>query len=565
MKRVIVILVILAVMIGGTMGIYYVSAENKKTSTDIPPDAEIVTTERGLIKAQVNATGNVAAEALVSLGFKTSGRVAKVLIEEGDTVTEGQVLARLETAELDLQITQAEANLEISETQLQKLQEKASDYDIAAARAAVQSAQESYERVLEGPDEAEFAAAEATLISAQENYTRVLEGPDAAELAAARAAVTSAQANLDKLETGRTADEITVARAELKRTQIALEQAQSEYDKIAWTNQVGMTPQAAQLEQATVAYEAALANYNIALEGFSDREVLAAAAQVAQAESTLASLLKMPRPADVAAAQAQIEQAESALDKLRDMPHSADVAAAQAQVEQAQASLDRLLEAAKDTDITIAEAQVKQAKVSLEQAKLAKENAVLKAPRKGKVARSDLRVGEFVSVGAPVMQIVCLTNLHIDVLIDEIDINAIEPGQVAEITLDAMPGVDLSGHVTKIAPTATVEGGVISYKVTVELDDTDVKVLEGMTANVAITTERKEDALLLTNRAVQVDRETGKLFVERKKMLGTELVEIETGLRDENNVEVVRGLEEGDKVVIRTLTQAERIRATFGE
>jgi multidrug efflux pump subunit AcrA (membrane-fusion protein) len=138
-------------------------------------------------------------------------------------------------------------------------------------------------------------------------------------------------------------------------------------------------------------------------------------------------------------------------------------------------------------------------------------------------------------------------------------------GQEVLITLDALPDEEISGRVEAIAPTATsVDAGVVSYVVTVAIEPTDALLRSGMSANTTITTDRKENALLVPNRYIQIDRENGKMYVERLEEDGfTSRVEIETGMRDEFSSEVVAGLEEGDTLVLRSLSGRERLERTF--
>jgi multidrug resistance efflux pump len=73
---------------------------------------------------------------------------------------------------------------------------------------------------------------------------------------------------------------LVVAKAALDKATVALQQAQSEYDKVAWRNDVGMTSQAATLQQASIDYQSALANYQIAAAGINDTALKQAQAQL---------------------------------------------------------------------------------------------------------------------------------------------------------------------------------------------------------------------------------------------------------------------------------------------
>jgi multidrug efflux pump subunit AcrA (membrane-fusion protein) len=129
-----------------------------------------------------------------------------------------------------------------------------------------------------------------------------------------------------------------------------------------------------------------------------------------------------------------------------------------------------------------------------------------------------------------------------------------------------LPDEEIAGYVEAIAPTASsADGGVVSYVVTVAIEPTDALLRPGMSANTTITTARKENGLIVPNRYIQIDRESGKMYIERLEEDGlTSRVEIETGMRDELSSEVVAGLEEGDTLVLRSLSGRERLERTFG-
>jgi HlyD family secretion protein len=362
--------------------------------------------------------------------------------------------------------------------------------------------------------ELQVAQAQATLALNEAKLQQTMKKADAGDIAAAEAELASAQANYEKVKAGPTEEELIVAKADMEKAAIAVQKAQAEYDQVAWVPGVSALPQSAALQQASIDYERAKADYQ----------------KVAQP----------PTESELKSAWAQVVQAQTQLDKLRKNPEPEDVAIAQAQVDQAQAQL--------------------------EEAQLKLEKAVITAPLGGVVASLGAEVGEMVSSNTPMVVLVDISNFHIDVEIDEIDISQITAGQEVLVTLDALPDEEIAGHVEAIAPTATsADGGVVSYVVTVAIEPTDALLRPGMSANTTITTARKDDALLVPNRYIQIDRESGKMYVERLEEDGlTSRVEIETGMRSEFDSEVVAGLEEGDTVVLRGLSGRERLQQTFG-
>jgi len=462
MKRAITIILILGAVIGlSWLGYQAFGGQAIQKQAVEDEDLEKFVVKRDTIAATVSATGSIAPEAEVTLTFELGGKVEEIFVEKGQMVKAGDPLAELETASLELQVAQTQATLALNEAKLQQAMKEASAEDIAAA--------------------------EADLASAKANYEKVKAGP--------------------------TEEELIVAKADMEKAAIALQEAQAEYDQVAWMPGVSALPQSAALQQASIDYERAKADYQ----------------QVAQP----------PTESELKSAWAQVVQAQTQLDKLRKNPEPEDVAIAQAQVDQAQAQL--------------------------EEAQLTLKKAVITAPFDGVVASLGAEVSEWVSSSTPMVVLVDISSFHIDVEVDEIDISQIAVGQEVLITLDALPDEEIAGHVEAIAPTASVGDGVVSYVVTVVIEPTDALLRPGMSANTTITTARNENALIVPNRYIQIDRENGKMYVERLEEDGlTSRVEIETGMRSEFDSEVVAGLEEGDTLVLRSLSGRERLQRTFG-
>jgi HlyD family secretion protein len=174
------------------------------------------------------------------------------------------------------------------------------------------------------------------------------------------------------------------------------------------------------------------------------------------------------------------------------------------------------------------------------------------APIDGRIANLQIKKGEQATPGAPAVTLIDEGAYHIEVNVDEIDIERVELGQPVEVTLDALPDTVLDGVIADVAPTAVTSGaGVVTYLVTINIDAAGVALRPGMTANATITTDLLDGVLIVPNWAVRLDRETGQALVNRLLANGdVEEVPIVTGLRNEQFSEVISGLNEGDEVVV---------------
>jgi len=453
MRRAIVIAAIL--LAAGVVGYWLLQQGAEKPGMAVE-DLETATVERGDIEAVVDATGSVEPEAQITLSFGTGGTLAAPVVAEGEEVKEGQVLAKLDTSEMAVGITQAQL----------------------------------------------------ALTSAEASQAKLAGGADADDIQAARASLASAEAALARLREGPNQDERTVAMADLRRAEIALQEAQERYDQFAWVGGIGALPQSVALQQATINYEQALAAYNITMQGATEGELRAAEAAVAQARSQLSALV----------------------------------------------------EGASEEDLVMAQVAVDQARASLDLAQLQLEGATITAPFDGTVAFVGAEIDEQVAPGTPMIILLDTSGFYVEVSVDEIDVGQVELEQEVRITLDAYPDEELPGHVDYISPVATEDLGAVSYRVRVCFDHTSVPPLSGMTANISIVTEHREDVLLVPSRAISVDRDSGLFYVDRLVDGEIERVEIEIGIQDATYSEVLRGLEEGDQVVINGSDMRDRLR-----
>jgi HlyD family secretion protein len=492
MRRIIVIILVVILIGAGGYFLYQRQAANGQQAFEVLREA---TVERDRIQATVNATGSIEPESLVSLTFGAAGRVQEVKVVRGQQVEAGEVLATLNAEELGLLLQQAEEALRVQELTLEQ-------------------------RRNPQPGAATLAAAQADIDAAEGNL-RAAEG----NLAAAQSAVLQAQAQVAQLSAGAGPGEIATAEAQVVARQAEYDTIRTQYNTALAAGLAGAPEEQlrAQREAAEAALDAAKAQL----------EALQAGARPADLQAANAG---------VAAARAQVQAAEGS------------VAVATANVARAEAAYARLTEAPSDAELAILEAQVASARTSVDLARLRVEQATIVAPMAGKVANILINVGEQSAPGAPAITLVNEDAFHIEVSVDEIDIDQLELGQDVEITLDALPDSIVHGTVADIAPTAAPGStgiGVVSYLVTINIEAGDVDLRPGMTANASIVVEEIDDVVVIPNWAIRLDRETGEAFVNVLQDDGsvTETV-VETGLRNDQVSQIVSGLEEGDVVVV---------------
>jgi HlyD family secretion protein len=472
MKRIlgwVVVILIVAVVLGATVGRPWLSEQLWMSWVPWPdeePEGEVrqTTIQRGDLFVTVSASGNIEPSAQVAVSFDLAGRVTEVLVEVGDTVKEGDTLARLDDRALRLQVEQAEAALEGAEAQLALVQEGARPEQIAAAEA---------------------------------------------NLRAIQAQAAAAAANLEGLKSGATYGQIAAAQAQVAAAELQYNVALIAHDTLMRGDRSGGSQEKEQARDdlfvAETALTAARAGYYAVAAGADDDLIRAA-------EATITSTL--------------------------------------AQVDAAQAQLDLLLAGATEEQIASAEAQVAQAEVAFEAAELLLGRATLVAPIDGVVASSNLAVDRLVSPGVPIVSLLDTSTYHLSVGVDEMDVRLLEEGQSVQVTLDALPGVEIRGTVQRVAAEATLEGGVVLYELLVQLEPTSAPLRGDMTASATIAVAELLDVLTIPTWVVRTDRNTGQTYVLRQSGEEVERVDVRLGVRANGTVQVLAGVDEGDSLVL---------------
>ncbi len=422
-------------------------------ANDAAPSAITIQPATALV-GEVSASGHIALVNQQVVAPDVGGTVQQVDVKIGDTVAAGDLLLALDTTTLERAVKRAELSVEAQRNALAQLTEAATD--------------------------AEVAVAEANLTEAQQNLADVLAGPSNAEIAAARSSLSSSWSKYNELQAGPSQAELTQLSADLKKSEVALAEAKRSYDKVVWRNDVGMTSEAAAMQDATIDYEKAQAAYQTSIAAADNSELQSAISSAQNAQVQLDDLLNSPTEAEIAQAKAQVADAEAALATLQEGPT--------------------------DSELRGTEISLEQALVDLEEAYGNLAAAKLYAPTAGTVLAVDTAVGERVSEGTVVVTLADTAELELTIDVAELDVPQIAVGQPAAVAIDALSGKPFSGEITVIAPSSDSSSGVVYYSVTVRLTDSELaQVRPGMTAIATIqnTQSAMSDSWLVPTTAIQ--------------------------------------------------------------
>jgi HlyD family secretion protein len=266
--------------------------------------------------------------------------------------------------------------------------------------------------------------------------------------------------------------------------------------------------------------------------------------------------------ANLLAAKANVEKAEaSLLDAKRTRDRNAELFLKNLIARSDFDTADTNHETAK-ASVSAARAQVAQAEAALKNAETNLGYTRIVSPVDGTVVSRNVDVGQTVAASfqTPTLFTIAqdLTKMQIDTSVDEADIGKVKVGQDVEFTVDAYADVTFKGKVGQVRIAPITVQNVVTYDVVITVDNPDIKLKPGMTANVSIIVAEKKDVLKIPNAAIrfrpsdktkprQLQKGTGIWVLENEKV---KRLPVTVGISDGNFSELIAGdLREGQDVV----------------
>lgn len=221
---------------------------------------------------------------------------------------------------------------------------------------------------------------------------------------------------------------------------------------------------------------------------------------------------------------------------------------AQANLEYNQNKLNELKATAEDYEINLYEGKLEQAEASLAQAQENYQKTILKSPCNGLVSDINIEEGEIAKTTNNVISLICQNAYQIEAEIPESDISKIDIKDEVIISLDAFPNQKFKGRVNEINPAATEIQGVIYYKIKIIFDNFNQSIKPGMTTDIEVVTEKKEDILTIPQRLLI--RKNGQKILQ--VLIDDQIEErvVITGIsNNQGEIEIISGVNEGDKII----------------
>jgi multidrug efflux pump subunit AcrA (membrane-fusion protein) len=451
------------------------------------------TVQRGVVTTSVSASGSVASAGDVAANFQTGGTLTALLVKQGQHVSKGHVLARIDSLSARQAVQEAEASLATAQGRLQQTLNP-----------------------LNAQEKAQLALSDAA--AAQSVQTATVSLSD-----------TRAQ-NAQNLSQAQTA----VTRA---KQQLASDQAQLATDKksTAATAQSAISQDEDKISSDETAVQTAVAN--VAATKLKNTQSLhSAESQVAQAET-----------------QQQTNAAGNAVKTAP--PKPGDLASAKAAVVQAQIALTQARKALRETTLRAPiSGVVATVNGSVGDTVSGGSSNASSASSSSSSSSASSSTGSNSSSSSSLVTITGQNKLQVVAGFSEGDAASIKVGEPATATISALPGVALGAKVIAIDSTATIVSNVVTYNVTFALTGSNAKLKPGMTADVDVITAERDNALHVPTTALTGSGANARVTVLRNgRQVSAPVV---AGLKGDDATEITSGLRAGDTVVLPTLTLA---------
>ena len=594
MKKKSIIIFIIIVIIG--FAVYKIFSKPKEAGYDF------VIVERGDVIQEVSVTGAVAPAKKIDLQFQSQGEIKEINIKVGDQVKTGQELVKLDVAELNTQLFEKQASLELAQAKLNQLLAGASSEDIKLAETAVSNAEDNLAKAKESAAK-DIASSEASVKSAQISLNNNNQNLIDVKISAEQDLANDYQSALDELDSAYSCadkamtylddvfedypsgcnlescfscndSQIKNSAEEQKfkannalkkiseiRVNLLMDSGREKIDKALADYKEQLEIIRASLSSASDVLDSSSVNYNLCPSkslstvktnintGWTNLNT--STADIRSAEQDIAST-KITNQTNINTAQAKVDVSLASLDSaeqsLAAVKAKADgqISSAEGSLKTAQDQLALKKAPARQTDIALYQAQIKQAQANVSYLLEQMNKNILLSPIDGLITNLDGEVGEVAKAGQNVISLISLNNFQIEADVSEADIAKISLNNPVKITLDAFGDEqEWNGRVISIDPAEKLISGVVYYKTTFNFDK---KISSGMTANLVITTATRENVLTVPQRAV-IEKNSHKAV---RVLINKEMKEqiVQTGLRGrQGEIEIISGLKEGDKVI----------------
>ena len=500
-KKIVIWAIIILAVIAGIYFLFF----NGKGGTGI---IQVGAVERQDLLETVLATGQVVSQTDLNLSFQGTGIVKSVLVKEGDTVKEGQILATLDQSSALASLT--------------------------TARGALLQAQANYEKIIEGAKAQDIKvyqdAVELAKQDLQSGYTSLVSALNDANIKIYNVYTFADYLKKTYFERG-DSESITVSENVTKMN--------SEFDKFKLT--VAKIKNG--LDEANIVSDLDKVKDNV-------WEIKTAAQRIRDVVSPIGSYQNIIASSDIDLLDGHVSYVNTALASITTAQQN--VISYKLASQKAQSQLDFIKAPPTQAEVDVAQAQIVSAQGQVDSANATVNNLTIKAPADGTITRVDIRAGEQAASMSEVIDLKSIGDLYVEAYISEANVASLKIDQQVDYTFDALgPDRHFTGKILTINPASTVISGVVNYKVKGSVENAP-ETRPGMTANMTVMVAEKKNALAVPSTAV-ISKNNKKYVrvVDNADIKTFREMEVQTGLEaDGGVVEILAGLVEGEKIII---------------
>lgn len=477
------------------------------------PVYNFVTARQGEIIQEVSATGTTKPLENIVLGFEKSGVVKNVLVSAGDKIKSGQILAELDSAELQSSLAESLAGLNAEKTKLNSLQRGARPEEIQIAKTSFEKAVQDLGNDYAGAPDVARDAYIKTEDAVRNQIIQLISNPDS-----------NPQLTFNVSDFQISAD-------------IPLKRQKTGAELNAWKNEIAAINAASSQNDINELIAAAAVHSATALDLLN--RLMDALAKAADLNSAVLAAYQT----SVTAARTSVNTSLTNI-KIRQQK----IASQKLTVKQLEDELNLKLAGADPEEIKTQEALVEKAAANVKNIETQISKTSLRSSIDGIITKQDAKTGEIAIANSPLITIINEENFEIEANIPEVDIGKIKTGNPVKIAFDAFPAETFLGKVSYIDPAETIIDGVVNYKIKIFLDRPDSRLKSGLTAGLAIETQRKTGILILPQSAI-IEKDSGD-FVKVLENSKEKELPVALGIRGQNgDIEIVSGLENGQEVL----------------
>jgi HlyD family secretion protein len=530
---------------------------------------------RGTVVEEVSVTGSIAPSKKISLQPEVGGKVSVIAVKEGDEVKAGDTLVQLDVKDVQAKVAAQRAAVDAARARLAELSAGATRTELTVSASAVETAQSRLDAAV-----ASKADAQVSLDNAQKSR----DNAKAKAAAQIDSKIAFALTDFDDAVT-KANDAITRLSDDLFTSddRLAFSTSSSQFESDAVSTRsvakaalpdlgsaVSSAKSAGTASAVLAASTTVIAKLNVVKAHLdADAKVLDSAINLSSATlSTYRSNVSVGQNNLTLSIQT-ISSDKSSIE-LQQKLNDADITSSEIAVSNAQAALSTAthgVETAKkaleqaEAELALREAGSRPEVIAAQRAQVASQEAALSglltdmakrtivAPLDSIVTKIDAEAGETVQPSQVVVSLNARDKFEIVANISEVDISRIAVGQTVVITLDAFATSEKwSGKVVTVNPAEKVVEGVIFYETKMLFDQEDARLKSGMTANLDIETDRRENALRVPLRALRT--KPGRTYVEVRAGGKVAERDVKIGIENSQYAEVLEGLSEGEDVVV---------------